>query len=113
MDWKYTKENIMKQMLAALGLLFTGFIGLMVMSSIINGFVLTKLWAWFVVTTFELPQLSIPTAIGISMVVRYLTYQWQPDLEGGSGDKVAKSVGFSIMFPFMTLCLGWIVHLFV
>jgi len=104
----------MKQMLAALGLLFTGFIGLMVMSSIINGFVLTKLWAWFMVPAFGLPQLSIPIAIGVSMVVKYLTYQKPPESKDENNvNKIGEALGFVIFYPLITLFIGWVVHFFV
>lgn len=35
--------------------------------------VLTKLWAWFVVTTFGVASLSFVQAIGVSLVVGYVT----------------------------------------
>ena len=48
---------------------------LMVYVSMINGWALAKLWSWFMVQTFDLPVLSIPEAIGLSLVVSYLTHQ--------------------------------------
>jgi len=104
----------MRQMLSAIGLLLTGFIGILVMSSIMNGFVLTKLWAWFMVPAFGLPQLSIPIAIGISIVIRYLTYQKPPEPEGANNiNKIGETLGFVIVYPIMTLFIGWVVHFFI
>ncbi len=60
----------------AVGLGFLWFFG-----SIWSGYVLTILWHWFVVPTFQLPELTIFPAIGIAMVVSYLTYQSPPDVE--------------------------------
>ena len=47
----------------------------MAIGSIFNGYALSVLWGWFVVPVFGLPQISIVPAIGIAIVVSYLTYQ--------------------------------------
>lgn len=44
-----------------------------VFSTIVSGWALAKLWAWFIVRTFDLPPLSIPAAIGFALVINYLT----------------------------------------
>ena len=41
---------------------------LITLISIAQGFVLATLWGWFVVPLFHLPELSIPFAIGITLV---------------------------------------------
>lgn len=43
------------------------------LSVIFSGFALTVIWEWFVVSVFNLPSLSIPAAIGLMMVTRYVT----------------------------------------
>jgi hypothetical protein len=40
-------------------------------TTILSGWAITKLWAWFMVTTFGLPHLTIPAAIGLAMMVGY------------------------------------------
>lgn len=45
----------------------------LVLSSMLRGYVLTWLWLWFVVPVFHLPELGIVQAIGISGVVTLLT----------------------------------------
>lgn len=50
-------------------------IGLIAASSILNGWVLSILWGWFLVPIFGLPPLSIPQAIGVYLVVGFLTKQ--------------------------------------
>ena len=47
-------------------------------SLILNGLVLKKLWGWFVVANFGLKPLSIPSAIGIALIVSFLTYPGTP-----------------------------------
>jgi len=54
---------------------FGKFIAIMlgiIISSIINGFVITKLWAWFVVPTFEANPLRIIEAIGLMFLVNHI-----------------------------------------
>ena len=40
-------------------------------STLLSGWAITKLWAWFMVTTFGLPHLTIPAAIGLALMVGY------------------------------------------
>ena len=42
---------------------------MIVLSAIVNGYVFSQLWAWFVVATFGLTAITIPQAIGLAMVV--------------------------------------------
>lgn len=54
------------------GILITVIMSL-VFTTIINGFVLCKLWIWFVVPTFGLQALTIIQAIGLSYIISFLT----------------------------------------
>lgn len=60
-------------------------IAIIVYSTVMNGWALSKLWSWFVVETFGLPILSIPEAIGLAMIASYLTHQ--TDLGKNRSDK--------------------------
>lgn len=84
---------------------------LVVISSILRGYVLSVLWGWFVVPTFGLPALSIPIAIGISLILAFTTHQISVKKEED------KSFGtqFSniILHPLLVLAIGWIVTLFI
>jgi len=46
---------------------------LLSISTIWKGFVLTKLWLWFIVPFFGLHPLSIPFAIGFFLILRFLS----------------------------------------
>lgn len=87
---------------------------LLALSAIWSGYVLTILWAWFVVPTFHLPQLSLAAAIGIAIVVKYLTHHVDTHEDNRSwDDKFAVSIGFALLFPLMALFFGWVVHFFM
>lgn len=75
-----------------------------------SGFVLTKLWAWFIVTTFNRAPLRIPQALGISLIVHFLTSSISDAREKrGTGEAIA----LSISMPLFALFFGWIYHLFL
>lgn len=91
-----------------------GFFAFVALNAMWNGYVLTILWAWFVVPTFHLPQLAIAPAIGISMIVKYLTHQ--NDFEKGDReweDQVVRVLFYAAFYPLMVLGFGWIVHSFM
>lgn len=80
--------------------------------AILDGFVLIKLWGWFIVPTFALPTLGLAAAIGIAMIIRYLTHEHKWD-----GEKNKKNLGsqfaIAISYPILSLLLGYIVSLFM
>jgi hypothetical protein len=80
------------------------------LTSILNGYVLSLLWSWFLVPTFHIPALNIPQAIGISIIVHKLTYFYQGS---SSIPKPWESIGVALFAPLFTLCTGWIVRMFL
>lgn len=81
-------------------------------ASIIRGFVLSKLWLWFVASTFHIHTLSIATAIGISLIFTML-------LPTNSSKNIHYGIEWmlgvaltSIASPMFILFLGWMVHHF-
>lgn len=103
------KENLLACSLVLLVLLIVT-----PLMAILQGWVLTVLWSWFVVPTFGLPELSIAVAIGLSLIVGmfkgYSTTRKSEDLE--TSEKVGQVI-VMIFGPFFVLFLGWIVHLFM
>ncbi len=88
-----------------------GGIAYLVLSPVWQGLVLSIIWGWFIVKAFHAPYLSIPLAIGISLVVSMLTYQvpsQEPDEKHTS-----RSITIGIVYPLMILVMAAIVHLFV
>jgi len=96
------------EIFAVLGVIVMAVVGIGVFS-LWNGYVLTVLWRWFMVPVFNLPILSLPVAIGISLVIGLLTQQYQSIPE----DDRFKPFVYSILVPFVALAMGWIVHLFM
>lgn len=84
----------------------------------LDGWVLSILWRWFIVP-FDAPVLSVPAAIGVSIVVGFLTHQitYKHGRDGRSaGEQLEDSlstIGTALVLPFITLLTGYIVSLFL
>ena len=99
-------EALGKFALAILNLAYT--IGCVILS----GYVLSTLWAWFIASTFGLPLLTIPVAIGVMLVVSYLTKQ--ADFNNSDREDYQKRVNvMMIVKPLCTLAVGWIIKSFI
>lgn len=78
--------------------------------TIARGFVLMTLWGWFVVPQFHVAPLSIPCALGIALVVTYITSQEQGKTEPREMPEIFAS---AIAQPVFTLAFGAILHHFM
>lgn len=83
-----------------------------------SGYALSVLWGWFVSSIFDLPTLSVPVAIGISMIVRFTTYTGTTGRESTRTDQsvtgvVVEAVVGTVARPAFALFFGWIVHQFM
>ena len=89
-----------------------GLFGLAALGAIWSGYVLTILWAWFVVPTFGLPALAIAPAIGLSVVAGYLTHQYIPKAAKPAGEgkweETGRVVASMVFKPAFALLVGWI-----
>lgn len=75
------------------------------------GWALSVLWGWFVVPTFNLPQLSVPVAIGLTMTARLLmpTSYAQGDTKANSpSDFFGIMLGSLAVIPTM-VGFGWVI----
>ena len=75
--------------------------------TLVRAFVVIKFWAWFVLVIFPtFHSLTYPTAIGLSMLVSFMTMH--------STNKDAKIDWVLVYtYPLVTLGMGWIVTLFM
>ncbi len=91
----------------------TSFVAVVALGSLLNGFVLSTLWGWFIVTAFTgMPALTLGRAVGVSMVVSYLTYHGSKGKEDDEeyGDWLLKRVSMTVVYCGLTLLIGYIVH---
>lgn len=103
----------MQKLTSAIGYL-TLFFGLIILSPIWRGYVLSKLWTWFIQDKFGLPAIGIATAIGISYIVTLLTYQYYYIKDERTEDqKIASGFLILIFIPLLSLIFGSIVKNFI
>lgn len=103
-----------KTIFGCFGLVVLIIVGI-VTSAILNGYVLMKLWEWFIMPTFEsAPALSIPVAIGVGLLVSLLTYHTTNNKsnDDSTTEGVVRFV-LVVFHPLLYLVLGWIVYQFV
>lgn len=94
-------------------LMIIGVLALAAISSIINGYALSVLWGWFVAPTFELPTLGIAQAIGIALVVTFLTHQYTDEDDKEFSEKIGHAISASVLKPLIYLLIGWIAFQFM
>lgn len=80
-------------------------------------YTLKTLWGWFIVTTFNLPALTMGTALGLDLVVSYLVSHLitKSDLDKMQDEDapiVLYSVRRSLFFAGFFLLMGYLVHNF-
>lgn len=87
---------------------------LAVLSVTYSGCALSVLWDWFIVSTFNVDSISIPAAIGLALIVGYLTKTEEPQDEDKSFSEKMKEAAFkAALKPTFALLIGWLVTLFM
>ena len=76
---------------------------------LLGGIVVRDLWSWFFVTSFGLPELSIASAIGISLMVGWLTKNIEETKKEEFWESLLKNITM-VLFIWGT---GWIIYQFV
>jgi len=86
----------------------------MVIKLIIIGFTFMKLWIWFIVPIFDLPDINIFAAVGLTMVIRYplTTIPSKKRLEEFNSEKVHNFSILVVLSGFMLL-IGYLVSLYI
>tara|TARA_R110000850_G_scaffold32558_1_gene89716 strand:- start:118 stop:417 length:300 start_codon:yes stop_codon:yes gene_type:complete len=87
---------------------------MMIISPIVNGYVFTKLWMWFIVPTFNIHPIRLIEAVGILLLVNFIK---------AKKDKAAKQESFwsdfieNVIFMFLmagfVLLSGWVFKMFM
>lgn len=91
------------------------FLAAIALSSVIHGWALMKLWGWFIFPYFDVPMITIPVAIGISLIVGMLAVKSDSidsNKKQSTEDAVAQLVG-NVLSPVVVVLIGWIVTLFM
>ena len=91
--------------------LILGALALVILSSMVQGFVLSMLWEWFITEWFGIWTITIPEAMGIALIVNLLTSNLSHD------DPDIRNLGDSLivvfLVPLFLLLLGALFHAFM
>ena len=78
------------------------------------GFVLSILWKWFIVPQFNLAPLSVIYAMGVYLVMGYLTKENKlPDPDTEIKEIFCDTITLGILKPLTFLVIGWITTWFI
>lgn len=80
-------------------------------TSILRGYVISKLWAWFIVAAFGVPGIGIAIGAGLSLLVSVLTINPKVKLNESSSwwEDAFISTGISLY----ALGIGWVIARFI
>jgi len=93
-----------------------GLLFVMLVGSLFRGFVLAKMWLWFIVP-FGVVELSVVHAIGLSLIVSFLTFQQgaekKQEERASFGEKLAAAFIAGNLYTAVVWGLGALVHAFM
>lgn len=78
-------------------------------SAALGGWVISVLWGWFVVPTFHVAAITVPQAIGVDLIVTYMTWHGYKADDAGFWTAFSKAC---IVKPGSVLFIGWAIHRF-
>lgn len=87
-------------------------LALLVVSPLMNGWALSKIWNWFMPVIFNLPKLLLFQAIGVTMVFNLFTGK-KTSSGKAEGDSVGEVIGIAlataVLVPVLEVAMAWIV----
>jgi len=86
-----------------------GALALAPVNAILDGWAIATIWRWFIVQAFGVPTLSMPQAIGLGLMVRYLTYRYTGKDDRETSDQIVAALAVPVLY----VLLGWTVTLFL
>lgn len=102
---------------------FTTVVAIVLAGAAWGGYIFSILWKWFVVTTFQVSPISVPAAIGITLMVKYMTLgdimafyerNVEPDTDEDAESKSLIALAtMAALLPVAVLGMGWMVSLFL
>lgn len=107
--------------MAALGWLIV-VIAMTFLAAIFHGYVLSMLWGWFIVPVFNAPVLGVAPAIGVALLIGYLTKsrankEKKEEKKQTFSERAEKFLYDDILNvatkASAVLFTGWIIHLFM
>lgn len=89
-----------------------GIVTVVVIGTIIRGFVISKCWQWFIVP-FGIVEIGIAHAIGLSVIVSTVTYSGKSEKKDSLGDLFFDAFLQCVVSNAFYLCVAYIVKSFM
>jgi hypothetical protein len=88
---------------------------LLIPMMLLEGFILSQLWVWFIVPVFSLPVLSVGQSVGIMVVVGMITTQitYNVKAEGSLTSQVFERALNSVFMRLWIWGVGYVVYCFI
>jgi hypothetical protein len=81
---------------------------------ILEGWVVVKLWGWFVVPRFGAHPISIAEGIGLSLIASLVTHEFTPDDESKSvEERTFERLVDSLLMAVLALLFGFVASRFL
>ena len=80
-------------------------------ASIANAYALSVVWGWFIVSTFGLPEISIPVALGIALIATILKSNSGNSTE--FNEELFVKIITATITPFMYIGIGYVYLQFI
>ncbi len=94
-------------MMEKIGIFVVAMVVLVVPMALLNGWVVMLLWEWFIVPVTNLRVLVFGEALGVSLVISYMTMSL-PDMREKSTAETFKTLGWVVGRPFLALAVAWV-----
>lgn len=87
-----------------------------ILDTVISAFVFMKLWAWFISTTFGIPELKLYHCIGIVIFISYIRMSGRDKKEYEerelTPELIFKLISKQVIYGLIYLLIGYLIHLF-
>lgn len=88
---------------------------LLVLISLLQGYVFSNLWAWLIAPTFKVEPLTVMQSIGLAFFIAYVKQpkNSKEEKELPLFTKFLTSTGEAIIYAVLALGFGWIIHFYI
>jgi hypothetical protein len=86
--------------------------GCLIVSFLVSGWTTSIMWSWFIVPLFSLPAITIPQAIGLSIILKSLS-GFKISEESAGIDEILKATGKQVFMYIFILGIAWCVTRFM
>jgi hypothetical protein len=102
------KDDIYKQIIQVVCLL-----AVVAVNTIVRGWLIVKLWGWFITPLFNMQPPSVVNAIGFSLFVTYLAFIPSKTETRPVGDSLKNALRYGLTVPPIVFLVGWLVSGFM